>query len=217
MGGIKFLLNIFEKWWCSMKFFSLVALTAFMAAQAHAEIVTCTFTEPFLTVKYDPSQKTVSVHEGIEDVTDTYKVTEAVADIDGLTTITWGSKDKASLLRFYTDVMGGSDGMSDLFFPMTGEMNIGETLSLTGGCETALNPSVDPHSSQVPGCYEILRSEFEDAASYYKAVSEKIIQPLLALPSAQALANFLRITLIDRGDQDVDLALCRTVDEALKP
>lgn len=199
-----------------MKLVSLIALTTLMAASAQAEVVTCAFTEPFLTMKYDPSQKTVSVHEGIENVTNTYKVKDVDYDPSGTMTVRWGSEEELSSLSFQEDVLGGSDGMSELFFPMTGEYRVGDTHSLIGGCETPSTPALDPSKSPVPGCYEVLRAEFEDGASYYKAISEKIIQPLRAIPSATALADFLQSMLINRGNMDVNLELCRTLDEVVK-
>lgn len=200
-----------------MKIFFALFVAAVLPFQAVAEVVTCSFTEPFLNVKYDPTAKTVQVHEAIEDSSNTYVVSEVIAHSAESTEVLWTSMDGTQKsLKFTVDPKGGSDGMSDFFFPMVGELSTDDpNYKLIGGCSTPSNPAVDPYESPVPGCYEVLQTQFEDGASYYTAIGEKIIAPLKARPEYKSLAEFLSTALVVRGYMNVDLELCRTLDDVV--
>lgn len=201
-----------------MRLLSLVAITALTAGVAHAETVTCSFTEPFLNVTYDPAQKTVSVHEAIENNTEVYNVQSVISGADGSTEVTYTNKSgTVRSLNYALDPRGGSDGMSDYIFPMTGRLGTkGSTHMLVGGCETASNPSINPEESPLPGCYEVLQGQYEDGASYYTAIGEKIVDPLLAKPENKVLGDFLSSALVVRGYLNLDFQLCRTIDDSAK-
>lgn len=201
-----------------MRLLSLVAVTALTASVAHAETVSCAFTEPFLTVIYDPAQKTVSVHEAIENNTEVYNVQSVISGADGSTEVTYTNKSgTVRSLKYVIDAQGGSDGMSNFIFPMTGTLGTkGSAHTLVGGCETPSNPSIDPEDSPLPGCYEVLQGQYEDGASYYKAIGEKIVNPLLAKPANKVLGDFLSSALVVRGYLNLDFQLCRTIDDSVK-
>lgn len=186
--------------------------------QAIAEVVTCSFTEPFLNVKYDPTSKTVQVHEAIEDIKNEYAVSKVINHSTDSTEVFWRDSNwNTKSLKFTVDPKGGSDGMSDFFFPMVGELTTDDPdYKLIGGCSTPSNPAVNPYESPVPGCYEVLQTQFEDGASYYTAIGEKIIAPLQARPEYKSLAEFLSSALVVRGYMTVDLELCRTLDEVVE-
>lgn len=185
--------------------------------QAIAEVVTCSFTEPFLNVKYDPTSTTVQVHEAIEDTKNEYAVSKVINHSTDSTEVFWRDSNwNTKSLKFTVDPKGGSDGMSDFFFPMVGELTTDDPdYKLIGGCSTPSNPAVNPYESPVTGCYEVLQTQFEDGASYYTAIGEKIIAPLQARPEYKSLAEFLSSALVVRGYMTVDLELCRTLDEVV--
>lgn len=200
-----------------MKTFFTLLVASVLPFQAVAEVVTCSFTEPFLNVKYDPTAKTVQVHEAIEDSKTDYLVTKVVTHSSDSTEVLWNDwNGNAKSLKFTVDPKGGSDGMSDFIYPMVGELTTDDPdYKLIGGCSTPSNPAVNPYESPVPGCYEVLQTQFEDGASYYTAVGEKIIAPLKARAEYQSLAEFLSSALVGRGYMTVDLELCRTLDDVV--
>jgi hypothetical protein len=199
-----------------MKHFFLSSALVLAVVPAQAEVVTCAFTEPFITVSYDPSAQMVQLHDGFENTTINHKVVQVRNNPDQSTEVLWGEQEELTTLKFFADSKGGSDGMSETIFPMTGELHTGDTPALIGGCETPSNPAVDVTKSPVPGCYEVLQGEFEDGASYYTAIGKKIIAPLRAHASTKVLADFLSLALVGKGNMSVDFELCRTLDEVVK-
>jgi hypothetical protein len=201
-----------------MRLYSLIAMAALTTNLAHAETVTCSFTEPFITVTYDPTQKSVSVHDAIENQVNVYPVKSVATDSNGMTDVTWNSASgDLRSLKYQMESRGGSDGMSNYVFPMTGKLSTeNSTYDLIGGCDTPSEPAVDPETSPIPGCYEMLQTEYEDGASYYTAIGEKIVNPLQAKPENKVLGDFLSSALVVRGYMSVDFQLCRTIDDAVK-
>lgn len=201
-----------------MRLYSLIAMAALTASAAHAETVTCSFTEPFITVTYDPTQKNVSVRDAIENQVNVYPVKSVATDSNGVTDVTWNSASgDLKSLKYQMESRGGSDGMSDYIFPMSGELSTSTPDHvLSGGCETPSNLAIDPYASPIPGCWQVLTSEFEDGASYYKALDEKIIQPLQSTPENKVLGDFLNVGLVTRGSMSVNFELCRTIEESMK-
>ena len=197
-----------------MHFVALILVT-WLGFSAHAELVTCSFTEPFITMKVDATAKSVTVHEGVEDRTDVYPIVESTTE-NGVTKVTFGIEEELTVLEYYRDPKGGSDGMSDFLFPMTGKTRTGDTHELVGGCATPSEPAVNPYEAPVPGCYEVLNGQFEDGASYYSAIHSKIIQPLKTQWKADGLAEFLSSALVTRGYLELTFDVCRSLDDSLK-
>lgn len=189
---------------------ALALLSTFTIA-AQAEVVSCSFTEPFINVDIDPTAKTVTYLDAIENKTTVYPAT--ITYTDDVWTATWGL-GQSEKVEYYTAPKGGSDGMSDFLYPMEGKMTL--THDLWGGCETASQPKIDPYSAPFPGCYEVLTGVFEDGASYYKAVGEKITEPLKANQKTKALGVFLEQALVIEGSMELKLNTCRYIDEAVK-
>jgi uncharacterized membrane protein len=122
-----------------MKLFALAALAFVMSAPAHAEKITCTFTEPFITTVIDTAKNTV---------TETWEKKQRFrvlkkAEKRGLVTLTYGRAGGERHVISYKRDWKGSDGMSDLVYPFSATRD----KKLFGGCQTekekALNPNAD--------------------------------------------------------------------------
>lgn len=121
-----------------MKLFALTALALAFGASAHAEKITCTFTEPFITTVIDA---------GKNSVTETWEKKNAYrlvkkSEKRGEVTITYSRGKEIHTLSYKRD-WKGSDGMSDLVYPFSAIRD----KNLYGGCQTekekALNPNAD--------------------------------------------------------------------------
>ncbi len=193
-----------------------VAAILFGSISAQAEAVRCSFTEPFIQVTVDAAAKTVTYLDAIENKTTVHAILENTQQ-DGVTRIVWGpGEEENTVLEFHRDPSGGSDGMSDFLFPYTGEMWTGDTDRLVGGCDTESEPAVNPYEAPFPGCYEVLVDIFEDGASLYSAIGQKIVGPLTADPKTKSLGLFLESALITKGYMGLSLDVCRSIDEAVK-
>ena len=121
-----------------MKTFNLFALSAFAltAASAHADIIRCTFTEPFLSTEYSMAQQSLSILSPGEDGKGVRQTIRGVSlQIVGPTAKKPGParfelRDaKGKILQKLILNHDGSDGMSDFEYPYEAEYR-----GLTGGC-----------------------------------------------------------------------------------
>lgn len=192
-----------------------VGLTTGLGAQA--EPVRCSFTEPFYEITIDGLANTVTFLDAIENKTTVYPITLKIQD-EGTTRVEWGSGAEARVLEYTPEARGGSDGMSDFIYPYAAATWTAgpDTHLLVGGCDTASNPAVNSSEAPFPACYEVLWGEYEDGASYYKAIGEKIAGPLIASEKTKSLGLFLESALVVRGTMDLSFDLCRSIDEAVK-
>ncbi len=193
------------------KFTVAILGTFLIGSAAHAEVVKCYFTEPFISIDIDPAAETVAYTDNIENKTTIHNA--ELTYTDGVWSAAWGAGQNEKV-EYYNDPKGGSDGMSDFLYPMTGKTYINH--ELIGGCSTDSQPAIDPYSAPFPGCYEVLTGVFEDGASYYAAVGQKIITPLKADAKTEALGKFLESALIVYGYMDLTLNTCQSIDEAVK-
>jgi len=195
---------------------SMVFVALFTAAAVQAEPVECSFTEPFITITADKAANTVTILDGFENLITVYPALSYTYSND-VWTVTWNDNQAGiRVLEFYNDAKGGSDGMSDFLFPMTGKTILSSGVELIGGCSTASQPAIDPYAAPFPGCYEVLGGVYEDGASYYQAVGEKIIDPLKADAKTLGLGTFLEQALVVQGYMELTLNVCKSIDEAVK-
>lgn len=196
---------------------ALFAIAAMLVSlNATAETVKCDFTEPFISITADPVTKKVVYKSDYDS-----SITEYTALEYKLTGNVWrvvfgAAQDENMVLEYYDDNMGGSNGMSDLIYPMTAKTWVGDTRPLIGGCSSASRPAINPDNMAFPGCYYVLSGEYEDGASYYQAIGDMILDPLRANTKTEALAKFLESALVVEGYMQVDLNLCHSIDQAVK-
>ncbi len=194
----------------------IVAAVLTLGAAAQAETVKCSFTEPFIQITVDPAAKTVTHLDAIENKTTVHPILENTT-ADGRTRIVWGpGEEENSVIEYWRDPRGGSDGMSDFLFPYSAETWTGDVERLVGGCETDSEPAVNPYETAFPGCYEVLQETFEDGSSTYAAIGRKIIVPLKTDAKTRSLGLFLEDALIVKGYMNLSFDVCRSIDEAVK-
>lgn len=109
------------------------------AMVAHADIIKCDFTEPFLDVQYSTTtnELTVSAFMGGGKDKDVVTVTKNVSfQIKSAGQFELLSKDKKVIMTLELNNKG-SNGMSDTIYPFDATiMDTGEQKSLQGGCES---------------------------------------------------------------------------------
>ncbi|RZA09814.1 MAG: hypothetical protein EOP11_00475 [Proteobacteria bacterium] len=122
-----------------MKFFALALLSLGFTAPAHAEKITCTFTEPFISTVIDTQKNTVSE---TWERTQSFRVLKK-SEKRGAITLSYGRIGGERHVITYKRDWKGSDGMSDLVYPFSATRD----KNLFGGCQTekekALNPNAD--------------------------------------------------------------------------
>lgn len=195
----------------------LLTVTLVAGLGAQAEPVRCMFTEPFYEITVDAQAKTVTFLDAIENKTTVYPILLKTQD-EGTTRVEWGAGAEARVLEYTRDPRGGSDGMSDFVFPYAAATWVAgpDSHLLVGGCDTPSEPAVNTSEAPFPGCYEALWDQYEDGASYYKGIGEKITGPLIADPKTKGLGLFLESALVVRGYMELSFDLCRSIDEAVK-
>lgn len=113
----------------------LLSLVLTASASAQAAIISCNFTEPFFSLKYDTTTyelvRTENDGNG-EVVTETKS---AALLFKSSTKFELISEDKKVLLKLNLN-FNGSDGMSDIIYPYEAELLMEDGSSLWGGCES---------------------------------------------------------------------------------
>lgn len=108
----------------------VLALTLVAPFFAQADIIKCSFTEPFITTTYSMTQSSLT---WVDNVTQTKKVIKNVSfQIVGQNQFELWDKNKNVLMKMNLDYKG-SDGMSDLTYPYAVEWT---SKGLYGGCES---------------------------------------------------------------------------------
>lgn len=114
-----------------MKAIFVLAL-ALVANSASAQTYTCNFTEPFFNFEF--SDETNLIKMTGPDIDVTFEKRDVEKDAIGGMTLRFGdAEDDNYVLRLVRDFQG-SDGMSDLIYPYSAELNQGDSLHLIGGC-----------------------------------------------------------------------------------
>lgn len=112
---------------------TLIALMVTLGSlSANADIIRCSFTEPFISFEYSMTQSTLTEIDPVSEYPKTLKrVTKAVSfQILGAGTFELWDKNKNVVARLNLN-NNGSDGMSDYVFPYDVEYK-----GLYGGCES---------------------------------------------------------------------------------
>lgn len=107
-----------------MKAIAFLIASLFVGA-AQADIIKCSFTEPFVNFEYSMTQSSMKV-SGADFAT--YTVSNVSFQIMGPGAFELWDKNKNVVVRLYLDG-AGSDGMSDYVYPYTANWN-----GLYGGC-----------------------------------------------------------------------------------
>lgn len=68
--------------------------------------------------------------------------------------------------------------------------------------------------SPAQGCREVVAAEFEDGASFYQAVSEKVLKPLYAEDGRAVLARFLEDAIVTKGYLSLTESVCDSIEAA---
>lgn len=79
---------------------------------------------------------------------------------------------------------------------------------------TGWSKSANSQHPAAAGCFEVLAGEFEDGASYYMAVGEKILEPLYHNPDNVALGRFLEDALVVAGHMGLTEEICESLNKA---
>ncbi len=105
---------------------------------AQAESFDCTFTEPFVSVKYDTKSEVFIQRDNIVEKTTKIKnVTFTILGADKFVL----KKDK-KVIATLTLNNNGSDGMSDTIYPYEINLPIKGSNGLTGGCSSSVLPEI---------------------------------------------------------------------------
>lgn len=115
--------------------------TMLMSISAQAEIIKCTFTEPFVSLEYNTATETLKESEAVMGKKRVIKNVSFQIKYAG----TFLLKDKnGKLLAELKLENKGSDGMSDAIYPY--EINYKDMLGMAnngfGGCTSSLKPLV---------------------------------------------------------------------------
>lgn len=121
---------------------NLIILSAFMfSVSSYAEVINCTFTEPFISFSYNTATETLVEKEAVMDQTKVLKKVSFQIKYAG----TFLLKDKAGKLLAELKLNNqGSDGMSDAVYPYDAKYmsTMGTSHPLFGGCTSSLKPMV---------------------------------------------------------------------------
>lgn len=113
-----------------------------LSTNTMAEMVECTFTEPFLTIKINTEKGTGEFIDAVEGITIPLENLSTIGDTKGIY--------KVDLQQVYNQPMtlimdlnnAGSDGMSDTWYPMDSTLLDFEAIPwIKGGCESDKKPS----------------------------------------------------------------------------
>ncbi|MEM7000021.1 MAG: hypothetical protein AAF529_04500 [Pseudomonadota bacterium] len=116
---------------------ALLSLTAM--SQLHADVITCHFTEPYITVQHDTAQATVEV-SGLGLDTETF--TGVGLTLTGVNRLTLSWADKRLDLSMDYE---GSDQMSDQIYPMSARLGqSGGSATRHGGCASSMLKRIIP-------------------------------------------------------------------------
>ena len=123
----------------------------FFAMPAAAAGLTCTFTEPFFTIRYDPETGEV-IRQSPDNAGPGHEfLSETVAEGAALTRDeVWRDHPSATLRAPGGEVLmvvrfsgAGSDGMSDMIYPIEGQWGAEVSGNNIGGCVTDNVPAFD--------------------------------------------------------------------------
>ncbi len=126
-----------------MKLLGFAAVAAVLVSSvAHAETITCVFSEPFVKTVYDSSQKTLAVPTRFDG--------QSVTHLRNVSQVSTGDKsfdlvsaDGKVLQRLHL-TFAGSDGMSEIVFPYDVRWNYGRG-ELRGGCSSETLKAQSPN------------------------------------------------------------------------
>ncbi len=115
----------------------IAALATFISASAHADIITCGFTEPFFTTMYSMAQQSLTIKDDVVGTTSVIKNVSFQIIAPGKFEIRKANGDVLQTLELTGN---GSDGMSDLIYPyeVTNSQAVrdfGANIGV-GGCES---------------------------------------------------------------------------------
>lgn len=125
---------------------TLLALALFTSVfgfqQAHADIIVCKFTEPFVKVTYSMAQMSLTIEPAGEESTVMRGVSFQILGDNKFELL---AKDNSVLAKL--ELSGeGSDGMSDIVYPFDVKGFFFSNLPQVGGCESnklrAKNPNL---------------------------------------------------------------------------
>jgi hypothetical protein len=114
--------------------FILASVSLAFTKVAQADIIRCTFTEPFLTYTYSMAQQKLTVQDHGTGRTTSYSNTAFQILAAGRFVV--GDVARPRLVLLLNN--RGSDGMSDLIYPYTGiaKQYSGDRRDLNGGCRS---------------------------------------------------------------------------------
>ncbi len=126
----------------------LLSVCALSASAARADIIKCSFTEPFVTTEYSMAQQTLTLVDPVSQYPETIRVvTRNVSfQIIGPSMFELRSREGVVLQKLDLNFQG-SDGMSELTFPYDVQW-IGGTggHDLWGGCSSNFLHAVEPNA-----------------------------------------------------------------------
>lgn len=118
----------------------LLASTFLLASVSHADVIKCTFTEPFISTTYSMAQQTLTVAVAGETSTIIKNVS---FQIKGSGSFQLVAKD-GSVLQTLTLNNKGSDGMSDINYPYDVKYGNSKLHAIYGGCVSNYLKSKQP-------------------------------------------------------------------------
>lgn len=110
------------------------SVAAFLSmANAYSKDLTCTFTEPYLTVLIQESKKKVTITNNIENTTQVSQI-DRITKLGKTTQVVFGSGEEELTGLTYKLDFKGSNLRSEVIFPYSAEMQTGDTSPQLGGC-----------------------------------------------------------------------------------
>ena len=117
----------------------ILATTLALSASAQADVITCHFTEPYITVAHDTAEATVVV-SGLGIETTTYH--DVGLTLTGVNALKLRWADSRLDLRMDYQ---GSDQMSDQVYPISAHLGYGDQPATRhGGCSSILLKKIIP-------------------------------------------------------------------------
>jgi uncharacterized membrane protein len=116
-----------------MKILALAALLV-STAPAHAGVIACTFTEPFLTIRVDESTQEVTFRNETEKREFRFPAQQITKDGNYSLVVFGAGGNNAWNLEYDLDGQG-SDGMSDQVYPYSAVLTKGVSDLHHGGCK----------------------------------------------------------------------------------
>lgn len=112
---------------------AIAMLLALTGTTAYAETVTCTFTEPFITVIVN--ERTGMVTEQNFGRTTRRVLATRISKAGRRTKVVFGRSRNGATTLIYRKDGRGSDGMSEAVYPYSAERYTGRERHIFGGCE----------------------------------------------------------------------------------